>query len=118
VKSLANIKLCKDLNVSDLGERFINQGKQVLVFLYKAIKLTIVYTEAQAIVRLGNKEHRRGEERAAKHNKAFVKVFQQVLFNSKELLSSYSVKQTITKVVCLCKLDLVVYNCAAQRELV
>jgi hypothetical protein len=47
----------------------------VLVFLYKAIKLTIVYTEAQAIVKLDNKEDRRGKERAAKHNKAFVKVF-------------------------------------------
>jgi hypothetical protein len=47
----------------------------VLVFLYKAIKLTIVYTEAQAAVRLGDKEHRRGEERAARHNKPFVKVF-------------------------------------------
>jgi hypothetical protein len=35
----------------------------------------IVYTEAQAAVRLGDEEHRRGEERAAKHNKAFVKVF-------------------------------------------
>jgi hypothetical protein len=47
----------------------------VLVFLCEAIKLTIVYTEAQAAVRLGDKEHRRGKERAAKHNKAFVKVF-------------------------------------------
>jgi hypothetical protein len=35
----------------------------------------IVYTEAQAAVRLGDKEHRRDEKRAAKHNKAFVKVF-------------------------------------------
>jgi hypothetical protein len=47
----------------------------VLVFLREAIKLTIVYTEAQAAVRLGDKEHRRGERSAAKHNKAFVKVF-------------------------------------------
>jgi hypothetical protein len=47
----------------------------VLVFLCEAIKLTIVYTEAQAAVRLGNKEYRRGKERAARHNKAFVKVF-------------------------------------------
>jgi hypothetical protein len=47
----------------------------VLVFLYKVIKLTIVYTEAQAAVRLSDEEHRRGKERAAKHNKAFVKVF-------------------------------------------
>jgi hypothetical protein len=47
----------------------------VLVFLCKAIKLIIVYTEAQAAVRLGNKEHRKGKERAAKHNKAFIKVF-------------------------------------------
>jgi hypothetical protein len=75
VKSLTNIKFCKDLGGSDLGERFVNQEKQVLVFLYKAIKLTIVYTEAQAAVRLGDEKHRRGEERAAKHNKAFVKVF-------------------------------------------
>jgi hypothetical protein len=35
----------------------------------------IVYTKAQAAVRLSNKEDRRGEERAAKHNKALVKVF-------------------------------------------
>jgi hypothetical protein len=75
VKSLANVKLYKDLNVSDLGERFVNQGKQVLIFLCKAIKLIIVYTEAQAAVRLSDKENRKGEERAVKHNKAFVKVF-------------------------------------------
>jgi hypothetical protein len=75
VKSLTNIKLCKDLSVSDSGERFVDQRKQVLVFLYEAIKLTIVYTKAQAAIRLSNKEHRRGEGRAAKHNKAFVKVF-------------------------------------------
>jgi hypothetical protein len=75
VKSLANIKLYKDLSVSDLGERFVDQRKQVLVFLCKAIKLTIVYTEAQAAVRLSDEEHRRGERSAVKHNKAFVKVF-------------------------------------------
>jgi hypothetical protein len=75
VKSLTNVKLCKDLSVSDSGKRFVNQGKQVLVFLCEAIKLTIVYTEAQATVRLNDKEHRRGEERAARHNKTFVKVF-------------------------------------------
>jgi hypothetical protein len=75
VKSLTNVKLYKDLGVSDSGERFVDQGKQVLVFLCEAIELTIVYTEAQAAVRLGDKEHRRGKERAARHNKAFVKVF-------------------------------------------
>jgi hypothetical protein len=75
VKSLANVKLCEDLSVNDLGERFVNQEKRVLVFLCKAIKLTIVYTEAQAAVRLGDEEHGRGKERAARHNKAFVKVF-------------------------------------------
>jgi hypothetical protein len=47
----------------------------VLVFLCEAIKLIIVYIEAQAVVRLGDKKHRRGKERAVKHNKAFVKVF-------------------------------------------
>jgi hypothetical protein len=47
----------------------------VLVFLYKAIKLIIVYIKAQAAVKLSNKEDRRGKERAAKHNKAFIKVF-------------------------------------------
>jgi hypothetical protein len=47
----------------------------VLIFLCEAIKLTIVYTKAQAAVRLGDKEHRRGEERAVRHNKPFVKVF-------------------------------------------
>jgi hypothetical protein len=47
----------------------------VLVFLCKAVKLTIVYTEAQAAVRLNNEKDRRGKERAARHNKAFVKVF-------------------------------------------
>jgi hypothetical protein len=75
VKSLTNVKLCKDLGVSDLGERFVDQRKQVLVFLCEAIKLTIVYTEAQAVVRLGDKEYRKGEGRAARHNKAFVKIF-------------------------------------------
>jgi hypothetical protein len=47
----------------------------VLVFLCKAIKLIIVYTEAQAAVRLSDKKDRRGKERAAKYNKLFVKVF-------------------------------------------
>jgi hypothetical protein len=47
----------------------------VLIFLCKAVKLTIVYTEAQAAVRLNNKEDRRREGRAVKHNKPFVKVF-------------------------------------------
>jgi hypothetical protein len=47
----------------------------VLVFFCEAIKLTIVYTKAQAAVGLGDKGNRRGKERAAKHNKAFVKVF-------------------------------------------
>jgi hypothetical protein len=74
VKSLANVKLCKDLGVSDSGERFVDQRKQVLIFFCEAVKLTIVYTEAQAAVRLGDKEDRRGEEKAARHNKAFVKV--------------------------------------------
>jgi hypothetical protein len=47
----------------------------VLLFFCKAIKLIIVYTKAQAVIKLSNKEHRRGKEKAAKHNKAFVKVF-------------------------------------------
>jgi hypothetical protein len=47
----------------------------VLVFLYKAIKLIIVYTEAQAAVKLNDKKNRRGKKRAIKHNKPFVKVF-------------------------------------------
>jgi hypothetical protein len=75
VKSLTNVKLYKDLSVSNLGERFVDQEKQVLVFLCEAIKLTIVYTKAQAAVRLGDEEHRRGERSAVRHNKAFVKVF-------------------------------------------
>ena len=75
MKSLVNVKLCKDLGVGDLGERFVDQRKQVLIFLCEAVKLTIVYTKAQAAVRLDNKEDRRGEGRAAKHNKPFVKVF-------------------------------------------
>jgi hypothetical protein len=75
VKSLTNVKLCKDLGVNDSGERFVDQGKQVLVFLCEAIKLTIIYTEAQAAVRLSDEEHRRDKERAAKDNKTFVKVF-------------------------------------------
>jgi hypothetical protein len=47
----------------------------VLIFLCEAIKLIIVYTKAQAVVKLGDKEHGRGEGKAARHNKAFVKVF-------------------------------------------
>jgi hypothetical protein len=47
----------------------------VLVFLYKAIKLIIVYIEAQAAIKLGDKKDRRDEKRAIKHNKPFVKVF-------------------------------------------
>jgi hypothetical protein len=47
----------------------------VLVFLCKAIKLIIVYTKAQAVTKLNNKEHRKGKEKAAKCNKAFVKAF-------------------------------------------
>jgi hypothetical protein len=75
VKSLTNIKLYKDFGVNDLGERFVNQEKQVLVFFCKAIKLIIVYTKTQAAVKLSNKEHRKDKEKAAKHNKTFVKVF-------------------------------------------
>jgi hypothetical protein len=47
----------------------------MLVFLYKAIKLTIVYTKAQATIRLNDKEHKKGKKKAVKHNKTFVKVF-------------------------------------------
>jgi hypothetical protein len=47
----------------------------VLIFFYKAVKLTIVYTKAQATVRLSNKKDRKGKEKANKYNKAFVKVF-------------------------------------------
>jgi hypothetical protein len=47
----------------------------VLIFLCETVKLTIVYTKAQAAVRLSDKENRRGEGRAVKHNKAFVKIF-------------------------------------------
>jgi hypothetical protein len=47
----------------------------VLVFLCKAIKLTIVYIKAQAAIRLSNEEHRKDKGKAARHNKAFVKVF-------------------------------------------
>jgi hypothetical protein len=75
VKSLTNVKLNKDLSVSDLDERFVDQEKQVLVFLCEAIKLIIVYTKAQAAIRLSDKEHKRDKEKAVKHNKAFVKVF-------------------------------------------
>jgi hypothetical protein len=45
VKSLTNVKLYKDFSISDLGERFVNQKKQVLVFFCEAIKLIIVYIE-------------------------------------------------------------------------
>jgi hypothetical protein len=73
VKSLANVKLCKDLSVSDLGERFVNQRKQVLIFLCKAVKLIIVYTEAQAAVRLDDKKDCDGEDqaKAQRYNKVY-----------------------------------------------
>jgi hypothetical protein len=47
----------------------------VLIFFYKAIKLIIVYIKAQAIIRLGNKEHRRDKKQTVRHNKTFVKIF-------------------------------------------
>jgi hypothetical protein len=47
----------------------------VLIFFYKAVKLTIVYTKAQAAIMLDDKEHGRGKKKAVKHNKPFVKVF-------------------------------------------
>jgi hypothetical protein len=75
VKSLINIKLYKDLSVNNSGKRFVDQRKQVLVFLCKTIKLIIVYTEAQAAIRLGDKKHRKDKGRAVKHNKTFIKVF-------------------------------------------
>jgi hypothetical protein len=75
VKSLTNVKLYKDLSVGDSGERFVDQRKRVLIFFCEAVKLMIVYTEAQAAVRLSDEEDRRREERAARHNKPFVKVF-------------------------------------------
>jgi hypothetical protein len=75
IKSLTNVKLYKDLSVSNLSKRFVDQKEQVLVFLYKGIMLIIVYTKSQAAVRLGDKEHRKNKEKAVKHNKTFVKVF-------------------------------------------
>jgi hypothetical protein len=95
VKSLANIELCKDLSISDLGERFIDQGEGVLVFLGKAIELAIIYTEVQTAVRLGDKEHRRDERGAAWNNKPLVKVLKEVFFDYKELLSGYPVERAI-----------------------
>jgi hypothetical protein len=47
----------------------------MLVFFCKAIKLMIIYTKAQAAVKLNNEKHRKDKERTIKHNKAFVKVF-------------------------------------------
>jgi hypothetical protein len=75
IKSLANVKFYKDLNINNLGKRFIDQEKQMLVFLYKAIKLIIVYTKAQAAVRLSYKEHRKSKGKAIKYNKPFIKGF-------------------------------------------
>ena len=46
----------------------------MLVLLCKAIKLLVVYTEAQASVRLSYKEHRRGEGRVARHNEPLMQV--------------------------------------------
>ena len=46
----------------------------MLVLLYKAIELLVVNAEAQAAIRLSYKEHRRGEGRAARHNKTLVEV--------------------------------------------
>jgi len=46
VEGLANIKLGKDLGIQYSGKCLINQGEQVLVSLSKAIKLTVVNTEA------------------------------------------------------------------------
>jgi hypothetical protein len=40
----------------------------VLVFLYEAIKLIIVYIKAQATVRLDNKEHKKDKKRAVIYN--------------------------------------------------
>jgi hypothetical protein len=47
----------------------------MLIFFCKAVKLTIVYIEAQAVVRLSNKKDKRRKRRAVKYNKPFVKVF-------------------------------------------
>jgi hypothetical protein len=47
----------------------------MLIFLYKTVELIIVYTKAQAAVRLNNKKDRKDKEKAVKYNKAFVKVF-------------------------------------------
>jgi hypothetical protein len=47
----------------------------VLIFFCEAIELIIVYTKAQAVVRLGDKEYKRDKGKAAKYNKPFVKVF-------------------------------------------
>jgi hypothetical protein len=55
VKSLTNVKLCKDLSVSDLSKRFVGQGKQMLVFLCKTIKLMIVYTKSRLLLGLATK---------------------------------------------------------------
>jgi hypothetical protein len=47
----------------------------VLVFFCKTIELIIVYTKAQAAIKLSDKKNRRDKERAVRHNKPFVKVF-------------------------------------------
>jgi hypothetical protein len=53
----------------------INQKKQVLIFFCKTIKLIIIYTKAQAVIRLGDKEYKKGKGRAVKYYNPFIKVF-------------------------------------------
>jgi len=90
----------------------------VLILLCETIELAIIYAEAQTIVRLSYKKYRRDKGRAARHNKAFVKIIKQVFFDSQELLCSYLIERTIAQGILLYKLNLVVYSCIVQRELV
>ena len=46
MKCLPNIKLSKDLGISNTGQGLVDQEKQVLVLFSDVIKLLVVYTEA------------------------------------------------------------------------
>ena len=56
VESLLNIKLSKQLSMSNLGQGFINQWQWVLVLLCKEVKLPKVNIEAEGPVWLLSKE--------------------------------------------------------------
>ena len=86
VESLLDIKLSKQLSTSNLGQSFINQQQQVLVLLYKEVKLSKVNIEVEGPIQLLSKEDQHCKQGLARLNKTLVQILNQVLLNNFKFL--------------------------------